>query len=245
MSTKNKRIFICLTDKGGTGKTLFSRILANRLIKDGCNPLLVDGDGEIGGLYQFHKDAMTIRFTGTEKDRDELMSILDSGENTILIDMPAASLTSLIIFNDDVKFFDELKKEGYALTLINVLTPFKSSIRTVKQMIEMTGDAADYIVAVNAVFGDEDDFFLWHGDGHNVPQSKGKTALEKVGGVEIQFKNVQTAVLVALDLNNTSFSDALADDSPLRRVHRSRLQSWLKLMDEELSKIPGVGGVHV
>lgn len=238
---KKKYVYIIITDKGGTGKTLFSRTLAYKLIADGRNPLLVDGDGEIGGLYQFHKDSLTVRFTGTEKDRDELMSILDSNRDTILVDMPAASITSLAIFDEDVKFFEEIKKEGYTLVLINVFTPFKASIRTIKQMVELAGDNAKYVAVQNTNYGDDDDFFLWFGDDNaGLQPAKSKIALEQAGGLEIKFHKLQTGVLVAMDLTNTNFADAMGDKSPLKRVHKSRLHTWLKLMDGELSKIEGV-----
>jgi len=239
--SKKKYIYIIITDKGGTGKTLFSRTLAYKLIADGKEPLLVDGDGEIGGLYQFYKDALTVRFTGTEKDRDQLMNILDSKKDTILVDMPAASITSLAIFNEDVKFFDEIKKEGYTLVLINVFTPFKASIRTIKQMIELAGDNANYVAVQNAHYGDDDDFFLWYGDENSSLQpAKSKLSLEQAGGLEIKFHKLQTGVLVAMDQTNINFAEAMGDQSPLKRVHKSRLHGWLKSMDIELSKIEGV-----
>ena len=240
-ATQTKDIFMSITDKGGTGKTLFSRLLANKLIRDGKDPLLVDGDGEIGGLHQFHSDSLTVRFTGEAHDRDELTTILDSGKDTILIDMPAASLTSLAIFNDETRFFRELKSLGYTLTLVNVITPFKTSIRTVRQMLELGGDNAKYVVVVNEFFGRKDDFYLWHGD-EEQPVSKGKTALVAAGGEEIVLHSLQTGVLVALDYDNIKFPDAMderGENKLKRRVHRARLAVWLDKMDDELNKILG------
>lgn len=240
-TVNSKNIYMSITDKGGTGKTLFSRLLANKLISNGKNPLLVDGDGEIGGLHQFYDDSLTVRFTGEAHDRDELTSILDSGNDTIMIDMPAASLTSLSIFNDETRFFSELKDLGYTLTLINVITPFKSSIRTVKQMLELGGDNAQYVVVINEFFGRKDDFYLWYGD-EEQPVAKSKTALAAAGGKEIILHSLQTGVLVAMDYDNIKFPDAIDERCELalkRRVHRSRLGVWLDKMDVELNKILG------
>lgn len=237
MQTKN--IYMCITDKGGTGKTLFARLLANRLQSTGKNPLLVDGDGEVGGLYQFYDEALTIRFTGEAKDRDNLLSILDSDKDTILIDMPAASLTSLAIFNDDHDFFKELQKTDYKLTLINVITPFKNSIRTVSQMIELAGNNASYVVATNEFFGDYEDFYIWFGDDQQ-PVSKARTLLQQVGGKEITLCSIMTGVLSALDFDNINFAAAISEDSGqqlARRSHRTRLNKWLEKMDSEFEKM--------
>ena len=43
-----------ISDKGGTGKSIFSRALADRLRRDRIDSLLVDGDGTVGQLLQFY-----------------------------------------------------------------------------------------------------------------------------------------------------------------------------------------------
>ncbi|WP_186197530.1 hypothetical protein [Burkholderia gladioli] len=92
---------------------------------------LHDGDGEIGNLYQFYASldgtgeptpnqtdngVVPIRFTGPERERDQLLAAVDLGKSLILADLPAASLTQLRQFDTDIGFFAELERNGYRAT---------------------------------------------------------------------------------------------------------------------------------
>ena len=245
-----KRFVMVLTDKGGTGKSIMTRAIADRFQRDNVKALLVDGDGEVGQLFQFHckldadgnpgkqspgDGVLTMRVTGEEKERDKLLAMLDYDMPTVLVDMPAASLTALAKFDAEVGFFDELKRSGYRATLVNVLSPFQSSTRTVRQMIDLAGKNADYVVVVNRWFGDDEDFYMWFGDDNNKP-SQGRDMLPEFGGIEIDLPKLQAGVMVAIDDLMLKFSDA-CESTSMTRPQRSRLIRWLKDTDAQLDKI--------
>ena len=251
-----KHFVMVLTDKGGTGKSMLTRAIADRYARDGIKALLVDGDGEVGQLFQFYSkvDAdgnpvkqaagdgvLTMRVTGEEKERDKLLAMVDYDLPVVLVDMPAASLTALARMDAEVGFFDELKRSGYRATLINVLSPFQSSTRTVKQMIELAGKNADYVAVINRWFGDDEDFYMWRGDSSN-PPSMGREMLPDFGGIEIDLPKLQTGVLVAMDDLMLTFSDACESPS-LSRPQRSRLIRWMKDTDNQLDKISHMIGL--
>ncbi|MBN3808156.1 cobalamin biosynthesis protein CobQ [Paraburkholderia sp. Ac-20347] len=244
-----KRFVMVCGDKGGTGKSLMARALADRLRREQCEALMIDCDGEIGSLFQFHAklDArgephvdqasggvIPIRFTGTERERDQLLACVDHNNALVLADMPAASLTQLRQFDLDTGFFSELASRDYRATLVNVLSPFSASTRTVREMIELAGEGADYVVAINQWFGDQEDFFMWYGNAHNTPSS-GLTMLHEVGGIEIALPRLQAGVLVAIDDLMLSFSDARTD-ARLTTPQRSRLHRWMQALDDELDE---------
>lgn len=255
-----KHFVMVLTDKGGTGKSMLTRAIADRYARDGIKALLIDGDGEVGQLFQFYSKVdvagnpvnqaagdgvLTMRVTGEEKERDKLLAMLDYDLPVVLVDMPAASLTALARMNTEVGFFDELKRSGYRATMINVLSPFQSSTRTVKQMIELSGKNADYVAVINRWFGDDEDFYMWLGDTSN-PPSQGREMLPAFGGIEIELPRLQTGVLVAMDDLMLTFSNA-CESAFLSRPQRSRLIRWMKDTDIQLDKIShliGLKGKH-
>lgn len=247
-----KRFVMVLTDKGGTGKSTMTRAIADRYARDDIKALLVDGDGEVGQLYQHYckldtdgnpatqkagDGVMTMRVTGAEKERDKLLAMLDYDLPVVLVDMPAASLTALAKFDAEVGFFDELQRSGYRPTMVNVLSPFQSSTRTVQQMVELADKHADYVAVVNRWFGDDEDFYMWFGDGNGNPPSRGRAMLPDFGGSEIDLPKLQAGVMVAIDDRMMRFSDAAADGSPLTRAQRSRLIRWMKDTDAQLDKV--------
>lgn len=251
-----KHFVMVLTDKGGTGKSMLTRAIADRYARDSIKALLIDGDGEVGQLFQFYcrvdekgkpvkqsagNGVLTMRFTGDEKERDKLFAMIDYDLPVVLVDMPAASLTALAKMDAEVGFFDELNRSGYRLTLINVLSPFQSSTRTVKQMIDLAGKKADYVAVINRWFGDNEDFYMWLGDSNN-PPSQGRKMLPDIGGIEIELPKIQTGVLVAMDDLMLTFSDACESPS-LSRPHRSRLIRWMKDTDIQLDKISHLIGL--
>jgi hypothetical protein len=244
-----KRFVMVCGDKGGTGKSLMARALADRIRREQRDALMIDGDGEIGNLFQFYakldghgepvsgqvaEGVVPIRFTGPERERDQLLAAVDPGRPLILADMPAASLTQLKQFDDDTGFFAELARAGYRPTLVNVLSPFSASTRTVREMIGLAGKRADYVVAINQWFGDREDFFLWYGHGDS-PPSTGYTMLSGYGGIEIAFPKLQAGVLVAIDELLLTFSDA-REDTRLTTPQRSRLHRWMQAVDAALDE---------
>lgn len=249
MKPAMKRFVMVCGDKGGTGKSLAARALADRIRREQRDALLIDGDGEIGNLFQFYAklDAhgepvadqapdgvVPVRFTGTERERDQLLAAVDPGRPLVLADMPAASLTQLKQFDAETGFFPELARAGYRPTLVNVLSPFSASTRTVREMIGLAGKQADYVVVVNQWFGDREDFFMWYGHG-NSPPSPGYTLLPEYGGIEIALPKLQAGVLVAIDEQLLTFSDA-REDTRLTTPQRSRLHRWMQAVDAELDR---------
>jgi hypothetical protein len=245
-----KRFVMVCGDKGGTGKSLMTRALADRIRRERHDALFIDGDGEVGNLFQFYAKVddqgepvanqieggvVPVRFTGTERERDQLLTAIDLERSLILADLPAASLTQLKQFDDDTGFFGELSRSGYRPTLVNVLSPFSSSTRTVREMIELAGKQADYVVAINQWFGDREDFFLWYGNANNVP-NPGQALLKESGGVEITLPKLQAGVLVAIDDLMLTFSDA-REDTRLTTPQRSRLHRWMQALDAQLDEV--------
>lgn len=244
-----KRFVMVCGDKGGTGKSLMTRALADRIRRRKRDALLIDGDGEIGSLFQFHakvddkgvpvpeqleSGVVPVRFTGPERDRDQLLAAIDFGRPLIVADLPAASLTQLEQFDRDTGFFAELARNDYRPTLVNVLSPFSASTRTVQEMIELAGKQADYVVAINQWFGDREDFFMWYGHADS-PPSPGHTMLPDYGGIEIALPRLQAGVLVAIDELLLTFSDARID-TRLTTPQRSRLHRWMQAVDVQMDQ---------
>ena len=226
----SKRMILVLSDKGGTGKTLFSRGLADYLqrYQQLAQTLLVDGDGEVGQLLQFYRNFGVISTQITEPEhRDNFINILESEKSLIVADLPAASLTHLTALEVEMGFLALVKSHGYQLTLCNVISPFKASIRSVKAMAEWAGDQADYVVIKNRFFGLDEEFHLYY-------SGQGKKAMAHYNGLEIELPRISSGVLAAIDVLNLPFCQAL--ESPeLKLAYRCRINRWLDELDSQLN----------
>lgn len=252
-----KRWIMVASDKGGTGKSVFSRALADRLRRERVEALLVDGDGAVGQLLQFYGDrddskpvskqspstgVMPFSMAGEVKDRDALVNMLAYQREVVLCDLPAGSLTFLKQMEWELGVFELLTAQGYQTTLVNVISPFRASIRTVIPMLDLGRDRADYVVVENAWFGERDDYLLWYGD-DGMPASKGKLLLEERQGITLRMPRLEGRTCALIDAYNLRYS-AAREDPRLAIADRSRIHRWLKSMDSELDKAARLLGIE-
>lgn len=227
-----KKLILVLSDKGGTGKSLFTRGLADYLIRKKLQnqTLLVDGDGEVGQLLQFYRSSGAISAEIVdEKKRDQFVEILESQQPLIVVDLPAASITHLRRLHEEINFFQVVHEYGYQLIFCNVLSPFKASVRSVKAMIELAGHHANYVIVKNRFFGDDNEFHLYE-------SGQGKKALSTHNGLEIAMPRISTGVLAELDVKNIPFWQA-GEAVDLKLAYRCRVHQWLKEFDGQLDQL--------
>lgn len=257
MAKNEKRFIGVIGDKGGTGKSLVSRLIWERLRSLGKNARAFDADGTTGSFVQFYgaydtdgnlitpqpsEGVTPILLHGSDKDRDEIASTLDTGADVVLVDFPATSLTVLQRLESEWGFFAEAGRAGYQVTLVNVITPYSASLGNVRTTFDIAPTAKNVVIR-NLGFGDYDDFILWDGsEKYGIPKSKGKKMLEERGGVEIGLPGLKPTPLVLIDLWNLTFSDAL-DDKRFTLPDRSRIRRWLDEVYSEFADANGLLGL--
>ncbi|WP_448205378.1 hypothetical protein [Azospirillum sp. sgz302134] len=246
----SKRFVLVVSDKGGTGKSTWARGYADWLRRGTSTAYLADADGTVGQLLQFYgtrdaDGALDQKQDGlsgvayfsiqNERERDCAFDALDSGADRVLIDLPAGAILPLSEFNNAVGLFDHARRQGYAVTIVNVITPMLASGRTVGLVLDRFEkiDGVSFVVVKNRLFGPEDDDFERY-DG-----SKGRGRLKERGGVEIDLPAMRMRTYSLVDEMNLRFSDA-TKDSRLKTVDRSVVHRWLERFDAEVQKAAAV-----
>lgn len=260
MTTKQKRFVMTISDKGGSGKSVSARTIADFYREKGVKALLVDGDGEVGQLLKFEgeRDAagklihpqkpysgvLAFALHGSKSDREKIATVLDHSADLVLCDFPAAGLTVLEQTNAAFGFLDDIKAEGYRPVFINPITPFAASMRTVKRMISLGGPDCDYIVLRNEQFTEgPEDWIVWDGaEDAQIRPSSGKKALADVGGVELTLPRLRSGAMALIDEFNLRF-EAACNDQRMPRYHRKYVQIWRKACHAALEKISDKLGV--
>ena len=106
-----RNIIATISGKGGVGKTTLARLIGETLRERAPNALLVDGNGSVGQFLQYLGERGTdgklaspqpepegvrvFNLHGDERDRDQILNLLESNRDTIFIDLPAESLQML------------------------------------------------------------------------------------------------------------------------------------------------------
>lgn len=257
-----KHFVMTISDKGGSGKSVVARLLADFYAANDAQPTLVDGDGEVGQLLKFYgrredsgklsgvqkpgDGVLAFALHGGKTDREKIATVLDHGSELVLCDFPAAGLTVLEQTQDAFGFLDDIKAEGYRPVFVNPITPFAASMRTVKRMTQLGGPDCEYIVFRNEQFteGDED-WIVWNGseDG-SIKASAGRKVIEDVGGVELDLPRLRSGAMALIDEFSLTF-EAACGDQRMPRYHRKYVQLWRKACHERLDTIKarlGLGG---
>lgn len=256
-----KHFVMTISDKGGSGKSVTARLLADFYAAQGVAPMLVDGDGEVGQLLKFYgrrDDAgrlaanqqpgdgvLAFALHGGKTDREKIATVLDHGAKLVLCDFPAAGLTVLEQTQDAFGFLDDIKAEGYRPVFVNPITPFAASMRTVRRMTQLGGPDCEYIVFRNEQFteGDED-WIVWNGseDG-SIQPSSGKRVLDEVGGIELDLPRLRSGAMALIDEFSLTF-EAACGDMRMPRYHRKYVQLWRSACHNRLQKIRGRLGIE-
>ncbi|MBD2233654.1 AAA family ATPase [Phormidium tenue] len=219
----NKTVNIINGAKGGTGKTLFARLLYATLDNAGSKVIGIDSDQENPEFSSFHADPE--RFAVPTMDclsldgGKNLVTML-SGEvatsvasrlpalarrcpaDVVILDMPAASSTRL---REQIDVFDLIPacgEMGYGVTIISVISTSYAPIESISRMLDFCGDTVRWVVVKNQYFasdGLKDAFSLWD-------ESKERKRVKKYGGVEIELPRLADTTFKAMQANYTPFT---------------------------------------
>jgi hypothetical protein len=251
-----KRLIVSLGDKGGVGKSFIIRKLAEMHMEARtANLLLVDGDASVSSIYKFHTDTVVpFDLHGTVDARDQFVNdLLRRGNDFVIADLPAASLSTLREMASEYSFAEEVAKAGYRMTVISPITPYDDPLLDFQEAVSLidpdafaaydaaagkdpapapTDLRADYLAIVNLVSGERSDFEEW-----DAPGGFTKGLLHFVGGVEVEIPLLRPKVAAALQLHRLSFKGGETSER-LAITDRSRLQRWNAAVEATLR---GVG----
>lgn len=233
MAKTQKRVILGASEKGGVGKSVFSRAFVDYVRASGKKVAAYDADGSVGGLLRVHgtradngsleptQDPMkgVAYYNGrSDNERAALLDSIAHGHAVYYHDLAGGLLADLTRIVDAGSNLDGLLEafasHGYRLTICHLISPDVGSTQSVSRWIELVGDRADHVAVVNLRNGKPPaDFPFWFGftDGSGV-QKGGKTRekLLALNGVEIELPAIPSGTFAKLDAENFSFSSAVS-----------------------------------
>ncbi len=233
------RVALVANEKGGVGKSVFTRTLIDWLRVEKHQVAAFDADGTIGATVRIlglkdgkgapirnQDPALGVRcYNGrADGERNILLDSIESKHRLYVHDLAGGLLTDLSKIVDDgdglTGLLDAFDKYGYRLTVFHVISPDIGSTLSVGRWLEMTGDRADHVAVINLKHGKpEGDFPFWYGFTDAKGGAKGGKVRERLlakGGQEIQFPALQSGAFAKLDAENVRFS--VADDAGLLTI---------------------------
>jgi hypothetical protein len=238
-SKSSLKVLILVTgDKGGTGKSTFSRGLLDVLIHHGVKVAAYDGDRRNSQLFRHYRSLeggvtqLDVMETG---GADRLLDDMESGVAPVmLVDLPAGAGAALENFERETGFLEGATELGYKVTLVSVLSPVRDSVNALRVLMEEMGEMPRYVAVKNLHFGSDTQFELFD-------ESKVKQELLRRDGLILSLPKLFGETYSLVDNKSLTFRQASTD---LVMSQRRRVYQWLDLLDKELVKAGHVLGFN-
>ena len=147
----------------------------------------------------------------------------------ILVDLPARSRDAFTTFIRELDLLNVAAESSYRVTIVHVLGKTRSSVSALKEVIELCGDAADYVVVKNLLYGEPHTFTRY-----DASQTR-KKVIEQLGGVELNLQEMFWTSWDVIEDNDLPFCWAAdAEKTILQRSQRTRAYRWLADMTSEV-----------
>ena len=240
-----KRLVFIYGDKGGVGKSAVARLLLDIYRNESIGCQAIDSDTSNADLYRCYKRVgdKGIRIADGEPDAvervdftvrgeaDYLIDSLGDYKELMLMDLPARSRDAFTSLIRELDLLSVAEESGYRVTIVHVLGKTRNSVSALKDVVELCGQGANYVVVKNLLFGESHTFSRY-----DASQTR-KKVVEQLGGIELNLQEMFWTSWDAIEDNDLPFRTAVdAEQTILQRSQRTRAYRWLMDMTEEVKK---------
>jgi len=222
-------------EKGGVGKSLVARLLAQYMIDHSIPFIGFDSDRSHGALLRFYAGYASPVLIDSYQSLDTIVeATVENAERRVLVDLAAQTQERLTQWMDDSQLLEVAPELGLTIKYWHVMDAGKDSVDLLKRLLDRHGARLNYVLVQNEVRGD--DFRIFD-------QSGEKERALGLGAVIIHLKRLHETSMFKIDASSVSFwavaNKSDADTSGLGLLERQRVKSWLKNSFAEIAK-PGV-----
>ena len=221
--TAGSRIHLIGGEKGGVGKSVLARLLAQYFIDHNLAFTGFDTDRSHGALMRFYKDYAAL----VQVDRFEALdaiveSAIEHSGQRVLVDLAAQTHDPLVRWMDESGVLELAAESGVQIHYWHVMDAGRDSVDLLERLIDRFEDRLRYVLVLNELRGD---------DFGNLLRSGQFERAKVLGARVVRLRHLQDAVLRKIDAADTSFWAARtmgSNEGPkLGLLERQRLKMWL------------------
>ena len=207
-------------EKGGVGKSVVARLLAQHWIDSSTPIAVVDGDLSHGAMVRHYRDYSQPVDLNASDSADQILDRALGNDRQVIVDLPAQSARALKSWIFGANVLDLARELGVAVTFWQVTDGGYASLTQVADALEAYGDRVRHVVVKN--HGRSKDFTQFETSG---VQAK----LESLSGKIVDLPELDNAAMYKIDSLGLSFwAAAHADgEGTLRPLERERVKLWL------------------
>lgn len=223
-------------EKGGVGKSVVARVLAQYFIDHQLSFTGFDTDRSHTTFTRFYQDyaspVIVDSFESLDAIAQALVDIQGDTPPNIIVDLAAQTAAPMAHWIHESELFAVMADMGVAVNFWHVADAGKDSVDLLDRLIDTYGEGPNYVVVKN------------QGRGSDFSQLDRSDALQKalkVGAHVVSLGQLQESSMRKIDRQDASFWAAVNQTSgtdSLGLLERQRAKNWLKKTYETLQSLP-------
>ena len=220
-------------EKGGVGKSLMSRVLAQYMIDREIPFIGFDTDRSHGALMRFYSGyASSVLVDNIEALDSIIEAAAEQPERRVLVDLAAQTHDPLVKWMDDAGVLNLADEMGMAIHYWHVMDSGKDSVDLLKKLLDRFGTGLKYVLVRNQIRGND----------FNVLEQSGEQARAmQLGARVVTVKKLGDSVINKIDAGSSSFWKAKNPQDPtgggLGLMDRQRVKAWLRDVYREIDDV--------
>jgi len=220
-------------EKGGVGKSLVARILAQYLIDHAQAFQAFDADRTHGALLRFYAQYTQPALLDDFHSFDRVVEAAAADPHkAVLVDLSAQSFAPLVRWMEDSRVLETVTELQLTITYWHVMDAGRDSVELLRLLLDQFEARLPLVLVLNQVRGEQFDL---------LERSGQRARAQQLGAKSMVLQRLADATMQKLDASNTSFWAAVNQSSTasgtLGLLERQRLTVWLKRAYEQIDLV--------
>lgn len=224
-------------EKGGVGKSVAARVLAQYFIDKGWPFTGFDTDRSHTSFTRFYADYASPVIVDSYEGLDLIAAVFEEApiegrQKSVIVDLAAQTAAPLARWIRDSDLLPLLAEMGVTVNFWHLADAGQDSVNLLDRLINTYGPGPNYLVVKNL------------GRGADFSQLEDSPALKKtlaLGGKVVSLTQLHEASMRKIDRQNASFWAAInhrEGDDVLGMLERQRVKTWLRATYAMLDELP-------
>lgn len=208
-------------EKGGVGKSVVARLLAQYWIDRSAAFAGIDADLSHGALLRHYGDFSQAVDLSSPDSADQILDRALGSERRVLVDLPAQSARALKSWIFGANVLGLARELGASVTFWHVTDGGFASVGQVEQALSLYGDQAGHIVVKNHARSK---------DFGQLDASPARVKLDSLSGKVVDLPELDGTAMYKIDSAGLSFwagANTVQGDGALKPLERERVKLWL------------------
>lgn len=220
-------------EKGGVGKSVVARVLAQYFIDNSIPFVGFDTDRSHGSLLRFYGDYASPVVVDRYESLDAIVeAAIGVPDRRVLVDLAAQTHDALVKWMDESGVLEMAAEQNLTFTYWNVMDSGKDSVDLLKKLLDRFGSRLNYVLALNQLRGEKFEILEKSGEQQRALEFNAKV---------ITLRRLHEPVITKIDAGSTSFwaakNKSETDVKGLGLLERQRVKVWLRHAYEQIATV--------